>query len=202
MSGLKCDTVYYFAVKAYGNNAESPFCDELPYSTHRDPKTCTYSLSSKGASYGSSGGAGNVTVSAPECCTWSCSTTASWLNLTSGTTGTGNDAVVYAVTPNTDAEPRTADLTIAGQVFTVTQAGLPVYTITASAGTGGSITPSGSIVVTQGESLSFTIASNYGYRISAVWADEMYLGPVSSYTFSNVTAAHTISVSFGIAKPK
>jgi hypothetical protein len=70
------------------------------------------------------------------------------------------------------------------------------YTITASAGTGGSISPSGSVSVTSGGSQSFSIAPASGYSISSVVVDGASVGAVSSYTFSNVTSNHTISASF------
>ncbi len=70
------------------------------------------------------------------------------------------------------------------------------YTITASAGTGGSISPSGSVSVTSGGSQTFTIAAASGYHIYRVVVDGVSVGTVSSYTFNNVTANHTISASF------
>jgi len=72
------------------------------------------------------------------------------------------------------------------------------YTITASAGTGGSISPSGSVSVNQGASKTFTITPNTGYRISNVKVDNTSVGAVTSYTFFNVTATHTIQASFSI----
>ena len=72
------------------------------------------------------------------------------------------------------------------------------YTITASAGTGGSISPSGAITVNYGSSKSFTITANAGYKISSVTVDGSSVGAVSSYTFSNVTSNHTINASFTI----
>lgn len=70
------------------------------------------------------------------------------------------------------------------------------YTITASAGTGGSITPSGATSVAANGSKSFTIAAAAGYKIAGVTVDGAGVGAVSSYTFSNVTANHTISATF------
>ncbi len=72
----------------------------------------------------------------------------------------------------------------------------PVYTITASAGTGGTISPSGAVQVASGGSQTFTIAANSGYAISSVTVDGSSVGAVSSYTFNNVTANHTISAAF------
>jgi len=72
------------------------------------------------------------------------------------------------------------------------------HTITATAGTGGSISPLGSVVVTEGNSQTFTISPNSGYQTSNVLVDGVSQGVVSSYTFSNVTANHTISASFSV----
>lgn len=72
------------------------------------------------------------------------------------------------------------------------------YNITASAGAGGSITPSGASTVTSGGSKSYTIASASGYHINEVTVDGVSVGAVASYTFSNVTANHTIAASFAV----
>ena len=66
------------------------------------------------------------------------------------------------------------------------------YTITASAGTGGTISPSGAVLVNPGTNQSFTITTNTGYGINNLLVDGMSQGPVSNYTFTNVQAAHTI----------
>jgi hypothetical protein len=73
------------------------------------------------------------------------------------------------------------------------------YTITATAGAGGSISPSGSISVTSGNSKTYTITASSGYKISDVKVDGSSVGAVSSYTFSSVTSAHTISATFASA---
>lgn len=70
------------------------------------------------------------------------------------------------------------------------------FTITASAGTGGSISPTGAIVVNQGANQSFAITPNSGYAIASVLVDSVSQGAISSYTFTNVQAAHTISATF------
>lgn len=72
----------------------------------------------------------------------------------------------------------------------------PVYTIKATAGIHGSITPSGDVDVLHGGSQTFTIAANRGYAISNVKIDGVSIGAVKSYTFENVTGNHTIEVTF------
>ena len=71
-------------------------------------------------------------------------------------------------------------------------------TITATAGANGSITPSGAVAVNYGADQSFTIAADVNYHIADVLVDAVSVGAVSSYTFTNVTAAHTIAASFAI----
>lgn len=70
------------------------------------------------------------------------------------------------------------------------------YTITAEAGNGGSISPSGSVSVTAGENQTFTITADDGYEIVNVTVDNKSVGAVSSYTFENVSANHTIKAIF------
>lgn len=68
--------------------------------------------------------------------------------------------------------------------------------INASAGTGGTISPSGSVVMSSTGTQTFTATPNSGYAISSFVVDGVNKGAISSYTFSNVTSNHTISVSF------
>ena len=70
------------------------------------------------------------------------------------------------------------------------------YTISATAGTGGSISPPGTTTVNYNGSQTYTITPLLGYSISAVQVDGASVGAVSSYSFSNVTANHTISAAF------
>jgi hypothetical protein len=70
------------------------------------------------------------------------------------------------------------------------------YTITASAGAGGTISPSCAVTVTAGTNQTFTISPGSGYIVSDVLVDSVSQGRIDSYTFSSVNADHAISVSF------
>ena len=70
------------------------------------------------------------------------------------------------------------------------------FTITSVAGPGGSISPSGSVTVPAGGSQTYTITSDSGYMITEVSVDGLPQGAISTYTFNNVQADHTISSSF------
>ena len=78
---------------------------------------------------------------------------------------------------------------------------IATHTITTTAGTGGSITPSGSVTVNDGASQTFIITANSGYQISEVLVDGVSQGTVGTYTFTNVTGEHAIFVSFAVAPP-
>jgi hypothetical protein len=73
---------------------------------------------------------------------------------------------------------------------------IPTFTIAASAGANGTISPSGTITVNQGASSSFTIAANSGFVVSSVLVDGVSQGAITSYAFSNVQTNHTISATF------
>ena len=74
--------------------------------------------------------------------------------------------------------------------------GAGAFEIIAIAGTGGSISPSGSVMVNCGASSSFSISANAGYIISDVVVDGISVGAVPSFNFDDVSSAHTISASF------
>lgn len=86
----------------------------------------------------------------------------------------------------------TADHTISASFAPIT------YTITASAGSNGSLTPAGATSVARNGSQSYTITPADGYKISDVLVDGVSVGAVSSYTFNSVTADHTISARFAV----
>ena len=70
------------------------------------------------------------------------------------------------------------------------------YTIEATAGTGGSISPSGNISVREGRDQTFTITPDKGYAVANVKIDGESIGAVKSYTFENVSKAHAIEIIF------
>jgi hypothetical protein len=88
--------------------------------------TCTYSLSANGQNFVASGGTGSVNVFAPTGCSWTAQSPASWVQITSGSSGTGNGTVGYSVAANPDPTSRSTVLQIAGQSYTVTQDGAQV----------------------------------------------------------------------------
>ncbi len=77
---------------------------------------------------------------------------------------------------------------------------LVIDPLTASAGSGGTISPSGSFFVTQGASQTFTITPSAGYKTARVRVNGVSVGAVSRYTLTNVKAHHTIAATFAPRK--
>ena len=95
---------------------------------------------------------------------------------------TSNTAGIYAIT--------------IGAAFRAAGAVPVTYTITPTAGSNGSISPSGAVKVNSGASQTFTFTPATGYKVSSVTVDGTAVTTASSYSFSNVTANHTIGVTF------
>lgn len=74
--------------------------------------------------------------------------------------------------------------------------GYTYYTIKATAGVNGSISPSGNVSVREGRDQTFTITPDKGYAVAKVLIDSKNVGAVKSYTFENVKKSHTIEVVF------
>jgi PKD repeat protein len=70
------------------------------------------------------------------------------------------------------------------------------HTITATAGANGTITPIGEVTVNEGDNQEFNISPDTGYHVAEVLVDGSTVGAVATYTFTNVTADHTIAASF------
>lgn len=80
---------------------------------------CTYSLFATNQSFEANGGNGSFNVTAQPRCGWTASTDASWIKITSGSSGVGNGSVSFSVEPTT--VPRNGRITVAGQTFVVWQ---------------------------------------------------------------------------------
>lgn len=89
--------------------------------------SCTYSISdSPGEPFPATGGTGTIDVTTDTNCSWTAVSNASWITVTSGSSGTGNGSdndVVYIVARNKGKKERTGTITVAGKQFTVTQEG-------------------------------------------------------------------------------
>jgi hypothetical protein len=85
--------------------------------------TCTYSISPTSKTFRASGGKGAVRVSTENGCDWKATSTYSWITITSSASGSGSGRVTYTVATNPDTTERIGSMDIAGETFTVLQAG-------------------------------------------------------------------------------
>jgi len=89
--------------------------------------SCTYVVIPGSANYPASGGSGGVTITADPSCPWAGTSDSPFVTFTSDNLGSGSATVSYSVAANTEPNPRTATLTIAGQPVVITQ-GVPACT--------------------------------------------------------------------------
>ncbi|MEN6438881.1 MAG: hypothetical protein ABFD97_09880, partial [Syntrophobacter sp.] len=177
ISGISDAQPRYIAVTAYSASAESSFSDEL---------TC-YVVQAAAPTNGQILPAGNTAFAAGSNQTYSIVPSAGYVI---------QDVLVDGVSVGAVSSYTFSTLgachTISA-VFGTSQ----TYTITASvSGSGGGISPSGSVSVSSGTSKTFTITPSTNYKITDVKVDGTSVGAVSSYTFASVTANHTITASF------
>ena len=82
--------------------------------------TCNISVPSTGINFQSSGGTGNIPVTAYKCCEWTANTSDSWITIVNGF-DYGNGTVNYSVAPCGGGGTRTGTITVGGQTHTITQ---------------------------------------------------------------------------------
>jgi hypothetical protein len=116
-------------------------------------------------------------------------------------------SATFTVTTNVGYTASVSEGTLVGSTWTITNVTsshtatvtftINNYTITVTSSSGGTITP-GSTTVNHGSSQSLTISPNTGYHIQNVIVDGTPQGDITSYTFTNVTANHTIEATFAL----
>ncbi len=186
IDGLSAGATYYFAVTAYdvsGNEsaASREVQATIPAAT---PTLYTLTVSKTGT------GSGTVTTSP------------------TGSRFTSGTSVTLTATPDANStfagwsggysgSAGTTSIVVMNSNVSVSAAfNLKTYTIRASAGYGGSISPSGSATVNAGSYKTYAFTPRRGYCISSVRIDGISIAPIQSYTFNDIKANHTISVSF------
>jgi hypothetical protein len=202
VSNLQEGGTYYFAATAVDtSNLESSYSNEVVYTSDN----CLYSLSPGTQSFPSSGGTGTVAVSTGAECSWTAVNGASWIIISSNSSGTGSSTVNYSIAENPSSASRSGRIGIGGQILTVNQSGSAssystaysnTYSIKASAGRNGSISPQGTVTVNAGGNQTFTITPASGYKVRDVKVDGVSVGDVESYLFGNIGSSHTISATF------
>jgi hypothetical protein len=122
---------------------------------------CSFSIAPTSQSVGAGGGSNNVGVTAGSGCDWTAVSNASWIDVTSGASGSGNGSVGYSVDANTTSTPRSGTMTVAGQTFTVNQAGAAAcaYSISPARANFSSAGGTGTVSVTTGPNCGWAAVS-------------------------------------------
>jgi trimeric autotransporter adhesin len=126
------------------------------------PAPCTYSLGAVGQSMVSGGGGGGVTLTTTSDCYWNATSNAGWITLDAGSTsGVGSANISFTVAANVSSSPRTGTVTIIGQTYTVTQAGMGCsYTVTPASAAFNYGGGSGAVTVSTSAGCTWTAVSN------------------------------------------
>jgi len=164
-----------------------------------DGAPCSYTLSATNIAYSSSGGADSVTVTAPDGCTWSATSTDSWISITDGGNGAGNGIVNFMAAANISSSAQTGTITIAGQPFIVTEDGVGcAYTLSAINASYSASGGSGSIGVTAPDGCAWTAASADSWISitdggNGTGNGTVYYSVAANTTFTTVTGTVTIA---------
>ncbi len=120
------------------------------------PPTCSFSLSPTSRSVGAGATSGSIAVSAGSTCSRNAVSSAGWLTITSGGTGTGNGTINYGVATNTSQAARTATIAVGGATFTLTQSGTCGYQVSPSSQSFPPAGGNGTVTVNVGSGCSWT----------------------------------------------
>ena len=171
----------------------------LPFTVIQTGVPCSYTLLASGSKASPSGASGAVSVLAPGGCSWTATSTAAWITVTSGVSGSGNGMVSYSVAANTDTSQRSSAIAIGGQTFTVRQMGVPcTYSISLTSASFGSAGGSASVGVTSSNGCSWSATSNVGWITITAGGSGSGNGTVS-YTVAPNTSSSSLTGTVTIA---
>lgn len=108
------------SVSGCGNRAETSVNVTGPSSTR-----CQATISSPSSTFAPAGGTGTLTVTVARECTWTATSNAGWIVLTSGQEGQGNGTVGYRIAENAEPTTRRGAIVVAEQTVQVAQEGAP-----------------------------------------------------------------------------
>ncbi len=154
--------------------------------------SCNYSIDPSSRQFGSNGGSGSVSVTAPNDCSWNASSNANWITINSGNNGSGNGQVGYTVQPNSGQGQRTGAITVAGQAHTITQQGVSCnYSIDPPSRQFDSNGGSGNVSVIAPSGCSWTATSNANWIAVTSGSSGNGNGAVTYFVATNSGTART-----------
>lgn len=157
---------------------------------------CSFSISPPSHNAATAGGTTSVAVTAGAGCTWTASSNASWIGISSGASGTGNGTVQIVVAANTGADRR-GTVTIAGQTFTVDQVSGCTFSLSPSSGTLPAAGGGGSFNVTTGVTCAWTATTADGWITITSGASGTGPGTVQFTGAANTGPVRTGTITVG-----
>ena len=152
--------------------------------------SCSFSVTPTTVSISAAGGVGTpISVTTGSGCTWTATTSAGWIAILTGATGSGNGGVTYSVQPNTGST-RTATLTVAGQSVSVSQSALCTYSISPKDHTVDKGTETGTVSVDTQSGCAWTATSNTSWIAITNGSSGNGDGKVSYATTANTTGSN------------
>ena len=153
------------------------------------PTICAFSLNQSSQSFTAAGGNGSVNMISPTNCGWEAKSNAPWLTVNTGRVGAGDGAVTYSVGVNSTAAPRSGTISIGGQIYTVTQNGptlptLSINDVSVSEGNSGNTNANFTVTLSaaSAQAVSVTLASadgtaTAGSDYTALRANDLLFNP-------------------------
>jgi hypothetical protein len=130
------------------------------FTLQQQGSNCSYALNPTSVNVSNAGVSGSTfSVATQSGCNWNAISNASWITVTSGSTGSGNGTITYSVEANTNVA-RTGTITVGGQTLTVNQAPACLYVLSANSANFGGSGGTGSVNVTGGSGCAWTAVSN------------------------------------------
>ena len=155
---------------------------------------CSYGAAPDSQSFTAAGGTATVAVTAGTGCAWTTSEDAAWLTIVSAASGSADGTISYTAAPNTSPASRVANLTVAGRLISVTQAGsVSVTPAPALAGCSFVVAPENPSIGADGGAASLTVTTTAGCNWTAV-ENARWLDFVSGWTGSTTgTASYRVA---------
>ena len=150
---------------------------------------CSFAISPAERTFASEGGSGIVAMTVAAGCTWTATSNADWIVVTTGATGSGSGSASYSVAANSSTQSRSATLTIGGQVHAVSQQGRPAavcsYTLAPESATFGNEAGAGTFSVNAPAECAWTAVSGASWVVVTAGAQGAGNGTVGYTVAAN-----------------
>lgn len=189
--GPGSDSVSAVAVSPNGTSFAYASYDALTVANNPYSSSCACSLAPTSTSLPLSGGAGSIQMTTDGNCNWTAQSNASWILLTSASSGAGSAVITFEARENPSSSPRSGTLTIGNETFTVVQNGgasgnceysLSPASVSYSAGGG-----VGNINITAGAVCAWSAVSNVSWITITSLSGGIGSGGVSYAVANNPT---------------